>query len=72
MVNSVDDRKTALTNAVQELSILTKENSSKNLSASPPRHGDGIFNGVRRLDGVDGTNTERYKAHRRVKEKTQW
>ena len=35
MVKSVDDLKTELTEAVQELSLLTKEYSSKNLSAAP-------------------------------------
>lgn len=69
MVNAVDDLKTELTKAIQELSVLTQEHSSKNLVLSPRRE-VGNFNGARRLDGVDGTNTESCKAHRRVKEKT--
>ena len=39
MVKSVDDLKSQLTDAVQELSGLTKEYNSKNLSATPPDTG---------------------------------
>jgi len=35
MAQSVDDLKSELTKVVQELSVLTKEYSSKNLSATP-------------------------------------
>ena len=35
MVKSVDELKSELTNAVQELSALTNEYSAKNLSANP-------------------------------------